>query len=78
MRADTQTATKAAFHLMGVADRGFIFALLTLMAWGKCPVSMMSHGHYRAVTIVGGFHVPAPGGRIDGGSTFGQYSRMTR
>ncbi len=26
----------------------------------------------------GGFHVPEPGGKIDGGSAFGQYRRITR
>src|ERR1700740_2177167 len=25
----------------------------------------------------GGFHVPSPGGRMDGGVSFGQYKRMT-
>ncbi len=26
----------------------------------------------------GGFHVPSPAGRIDGGVSFGQYSRITK
>jgi hypothetical protein len=28
--------------------------------------------------IPGGFQVPSPGGRMEGGSVFGQYRRMTR
>jgi hypothetical protein len=33
---------------------------------------------YFAATITGGFHVPSPGGKIDGGVSFGQYRRITR
>jgi hypothetical protein len=33
---------------------------------------------YFAATMPGGFHVPSPGGRIDGGVSFGQYRRITR
>ena len=33
---------------------------------------------YLAATSAGGCHVPSPAGRIDGGSVFGQYRRMTR
>ena len=33
---------------------------------------------YFATTMAGGCHVPLPGGRIDGGSVFGQYRRITR
>jgi hypothetical protein len=32
---------------------------------------------YCATCIAGGCHVPAPGGKIEGGSVFGQYNRMT-
>jgi hypothetical protein len=31
-----------------------------------------------AATIAGGFHVPSPAGKIDGGVSLGQYSRITR
>jgi hypothetical protein len=30
------------------------------------------------LTIPGGCHVPSPGGKMDGGSTFGQYKRITK
>ena len=33
---------------------------------------------YLDATIAGGFQVPSPGGKIDGGSFFGQYRRITR
>ena len=33
--------------------------------------------HYGATCIAGGCHVPSPGGRMEGGSVFGQYSRIT-
>jgi hypothetical protein len=33
---------------------------------------------YIDATIPGGFHVPSPGGRIEGGSVLGQYRRMTK
>ena len=38
------------------------------------------HGdeHYFDTTTAGGFQVPSPGGRIDGGVSFGQYRRITR
>jgi hypothetical protein len=32
----------------------------------------LSPAGYFAFTIPGGFHVPSPGGRIEGGSVFGQ------
>jgi hypothetical protein len=32
---------------------------------------------YWATWMAGGCHVPAPGGKIEGGSAFGQYNRMT-
>jgi hypothetical protein len=32
---------------------------------------------YCATSIAGGFHVPSPGGSIDGGVSFGQYRRIT-
>jgi hypothetical protein len=31
-----------------------------------------------ATTIAGGFQLPSPGGRIEGGCVFGQYKRITR
>ena len=34
--------------------------------------------HYFDATIPGGFQVPSPGGKIEGGSTLGQYRRMTK
>src|SRR5262245_4565211 len=34
-------------------------------------------GYFAAAAIAGGFQVPSPGGRIEGGSVLGQYSRMT-
>jgi len=33
---------------------------------------------YCASVTAGGCHVPSPGGRIDGGVSFGQYRRSTR
>ena len=33
---------------------------------------------YFVATIPGGFHVPSPGGKIEGGVSFGQYRRITR
>ena len=33
---------------------------------------------YLATWIAGGFQVPSPGGRTDGGVSFGQYRRITR
>jgi hypothetical protein len=38
----------------------------------------LSGSFYAARFIPGGFQVPSPGGRIEGGSVFGQYSRITR
>jgi hypothetical protein len=42
------------------------------------PLPIRSARLYFAVTITGGFHVPSPGGKIDGGVAFGQYRRITR
>ena len=33
---------------------------------------------YFPATRLGGFQLPSPGGRIDGGVSLGQYSRITR
>ena len=33
---------------------------------------------YFDATTAGGFHVPSPGGKIDGGVSLGQYRRITR
>ena len=33
---------------------------------------------YFDATIAGGFQVPSPGGKTDGGSVFGQYRRITK
>jgi hypothetical protein len=38
----------------------------------SCDIAfLVIHLHWTTVTA-GGFHVPSPGGRIDGGSVFGQ------
>jgi hypothetical protein len=33
---------------------------------------------YLDATTAGGFHVPSPAGKIEGGVSFGQYRRITR
>jgi len=38
----------------------------------------LMENHYAACTIAGGFQVPSPGGKIDGGVSLGQYRRITR
>jgi hypothetical protein len=38
----------------------------------------LSGSFYATRFIPGGCHVPSPGGRIEGGSVFGQYSRNTK
>jgi hypothetical protein len=43
----------------------------------KVPFSRPT-SRYCATITAGGFHVPSPGGRIEGGSVFGQYKRITR
>jgi hypothetical protein len=46
-----------------------------------CPTERMGApvgNLYAAATIAGGFHVPSPAGKIDGGVSLGQYSRITR
>ena len=43
--------------------------------WERTP---WASGPHLDATIAGGFQVPSPGGKIDGGSFFGQYSRITR
>jgi hypothetical protein len=51
------------------------------LASGPAAAGLRRHhaaGHYVARCIAGGFHVPLPGGRIEGGASFGQYRRITR
>ena len=45
----------------------------------RSPMSFRDEGSlYFDATIAGGFQVPSPGGKIEGGVSFGQYRRITR
>jgi hypothetical protein len=48
------------------------------MAHNRLPRNCRFTTHCAIVTA-GGFHVPSPGGKIEGsGGSFGQYKRITR
>ena len=50
--------------------------ITTVMLARPWADALQSDG-YCATWITGGCQVPAPGGKIEGGSVFGQYNRMT-
>jgi hypothetical protein len=65
-------------HLYGWADDQFFVKLhhtgLNLrLAELQSNLSL----YYCTAVTAGGFHVPSPGGKIDGGVSFGQYRRIT-
>src|SRR5580704_4875923 len=45
---------------------------------GKVAFEIECYPSHFAATIPGGFHVPSPGGKIEGGESFGEYNRMIR
>ncbi len=45
---------------------------------GQAIPSRLDALSYCATCIAGGCQVPEPGGRMEGGSVFGQYRRITR
>src|SRR5260370_30004120 len=45
---------------------------------GDGPRVSRGRCYYFTFTMPGGFHVPSPGGRIEGGVSLGQWRRMTR
>jgi hypothetical protein len=42
----------------------------------KSPATQLTQNYF-ATSMAGGCHFPSPAGRIDGGSVFGQYNRIT-
>jgi hypothetical protein len=70
------TATPFKSGLICSATSGEQFNLLDIEA---APYRhRRSHYRYFDATIPGGFHVPSPAGKIDGGESFGQYKRITK
>jgi hypothetical protein len=64
-----------------------VFSSMSMSHFSICvlfdhPQHACSHARVRSLyfdaTIAGGFHVPSPGGKIEGGVSLGQYSRITR
>jgi len=52
--------------------------LSSWLSWFVDRFRIGSLCRYFDATMAGGLHVPSPGGRIEGGVSFGQYRRITR
>ena len=55
----------------------FVFIASSIVAV-SAATNIQSNLYFEATTTPGGFHEPSPGGRIEGGVSFGQYRRITR
>ena len=70
-------------RLVHVHKRGHVVAALSgvnqFPGMGLAVASVSACARpYEALSTAGGFHVPSPAGKIEGGVSLGQYRRITR